>query len=582
METDSSHNIRVASFKDACKTPHKEVPSLIRRFSFNEKLAFWSFFWILIISFLGLSYIAHSKFSVEIPRHGGSMKEGMIGRPAFINPVLALSETDQSLSFLVYSGLLRATQEGDFITDLAEKYTMEENGLSYVVTLKDGLVWHDGEPITADDVVFTINKIKDPLIKSPLRPTWEGVSVLAKNEKTLEFKLEQPYALFLENLTVGIIPKHIWNVTRTEDFINNAYNAEPIGSGPYTIKKIKRNKQGIAEYYTFTSSDTFALGKAYIEKITIQFYSNEEELQSAFEKGYIDSTGGAVPSWAEEQKQQGKTVISFPLARIFGVFLNQNQSKIFTHIEVREALNLATNKERIVKKLLAGYGKELNGPLPPGSLGFIPSESLFSKDTAIERLTSSGWKKNEDGIFEKKIGGQTERLSFSIATANISELKTIAEFLQEDWNAIGVQTEIKIFEIGDLNQEVIRPRNYSALLFGEVTGHNPDPFAFWHSSQRLDPGLNIALYANITTDKLLSDARILLEKDERATKYKTFQEEVIRETPAIFLYSPEYIFITSRKINNINPSPLTVSSERFINIHEWFINTDIVWNFLTT
>ena len=120
------------------------------------------------------------------------------------------------------------------------------------------------------------------------------------------------------------------------------------------------------------------------------------------------------------------------------------------------------------------------------------------------------------------------------------------------------------------------------LLFGQVYGYEPDPFAFWHSSQRLDPGLNIALYANITTDKLLSDARILLEKDERATKYKTFQEEVIRETPAIFLYSPEYIFITSRKINNINPSPLTVSSERFINIHEWFINTDIVWNFLTT
>lgn len=581
METDSLSRKSIVSF-GSDKTHHRHIPSLLRKLNFKERLLFWGLFWLFVVGVLGLSRELHGNYSVEIPRQGGSFTEGVIGRPAFINPVLALSDTDRDLSILVYSGLLRATPQGDFVPDLAQEYTVNEAGSIYTVTLKDNLVWHDGTPLTANDVVFTINKIKDPLIKSPLRPTWEGVSVFAQDEKTIEFRLDQPYSLFLENLTVGIIPSHIWGVATTEDFINNSYNTDPIGSGPYFIKNIDRNSQGIAEEYTLRAFDSFAIQKPHIKKITIRFYSNEEELLRAFEDGDIDSVGGRTAFWAKEQENKGKSVVTFPLARIFAVFLNQSQAQIFTHPEVREALNLAVDKERMVRELLAGYGKPLNGPLPPGSLGFFASDSLFSKNRALEILEANGWTEGEDGIYEKEIGGQTERLIFSLATANIPELKRAAELLQEDWGDIGVRADIKIFEIGDLNQEIIRPRNYSALLFGEVTGRDPDPFAFWHSSQRLDPGLNIALYTNVTTDKLLEESRTIKNKETRAEKYMLFQKEVINETPAIFLYSPEYVYIPPKKIKNINSFPLTVSSERFINIHEWFVETDTLWKFLAT
>ncbi|MAZ40766.1 hypothetical protein CL654_01440 [bacterium] len=580
METDSSHTTSATSFGDGIKTHHKEIPTLLRKFSFKERLAFWGLFWIFIIGALGLARELHSNYSIQIPREGGSFTEGVVGRPAFINPVLALSDTDKDLSLLVYSGLLRATPEGDFIPDLAESFEADESGSSYSVVLKEGLTWHDGTPLTANDIVFTINKIKDPLIKSPLRPTWEGVSVFALDDRTLEFSLEQPYSLFIENLTTGIIPEHIWGVATTEDFINNANNTDPIGSGPYYVEKIKRNNQGIAEYYVLQAFEDFALAGPFVEEIVIRFYSDEEELRKAFDGNDIDLIGGATAFWMKEKERDGENVLSFPLARIFAVFLNQSQAQVFTQPEIREVLNLATDKDRIVRELLAGYGTPLNGPLPPGALGFTPSESLFSKNRALEILEENGWTEGPDGFYEKEVDDQLERLVFSLSTANVPELKRVAELLQEDWGEIGIRADIKIFEIGDLNQEVIRPRNYSALLFGEVTGRDPDPFAFWHSSQRLDPGLNIALYTNVTTDKLLEDARTILDTEERAQKYEAFQEEVIAETPSIFLYSPEYLYVAPEKINNITPFPLTISSERFINVNEWFVETDTVWNFL--
>jgi len=581
VETDSLSKKNIISFRND-KTHHREIPSLLKRLNFKERLIFWGLFWLFLISIFGLLRQLHLNFLTEIPKQGGSFTEGLVGRPAFINPVLALSDTDKDLSMLIYSGLLRATPEGDFIPDLAKEYTINEDGSVYTVTLKDSLTWHDETPVTVDDIIFTINKIKDPLIKSPLRPTWEGVSVFAKDEKTVEFRLEQPYSLFLENLTTGIIPKHIWEVTTVEDFINNSYNTEPTGSGPYYIDKIERSRQGTTKQYTLKPFKKFSLGKPNIKKITIKFYSNEEGLIEAFEKGDINTIGGRNAFWTKEQELSGIKATSFPLARLFAIFLNQSQSQIFTHPEVREALNLSVDKDKIVNEILAGYGSPINGPLPPGSLGFVDSDYLFSKNRALEILEEKGWTEGEDGIYEKETKGQTERLIFSIATANIPELKRTAELVQKDWKDIGVQADIKIFEIGDLNQEVIRPRSYDALLFGEVTGRDPDPFAFWHSSQRLDPGLNIALYTNVFTDKLLEDSRSIKEKEERAEKYRLFQKEVISETPTIFLYSPNYLYILPKKIKNVDTFPLTVSSERFINIHNWFIETDKIWNFLKT
>jgi len=263
------------------------------------------------------------------------------------------------------------------------------------------------------------------------------------------------------------------------------------------------------------------------------------------------------------------------------VFFNQNRAGIFTRKEVREALNLALDKEIIVEEVLASYGSPLESPLPPGILPDSEEEQENTASTTeriIKILERGDWEKNENGIWEHSDEGP---LAFSLATSNTVELKAAAELIEESWEKIGADVNLQIFEPGILNQNVIRPREYDALLFGEIIGRELDLFAFWHSSQRNDPGLNIALYANITTDKLLEDARTTLDRDERIKLFTEFEEEIQKDTPAVFVYAPDFIYVVPKRIKGLELGTVVVPGERFLNVHEWFIETNYVWSIFT-
>jgi peptide/nickel transport system substrate-binding protein len=544
---------------------------LVDNLSFKERIIFWPLFWVGLISLSVFVMFLGDKFLVSIPRAGGSFTEGIVGRPGFINPVLALSDTDKDLVQLVYSGLVRRAPNGEFIPDLAKDVSVSSDGLIYTITLKEDLSWHDGKPLTARDVLFTIQKIQDPLLKSPLQASWDGVETEILNDNTITFSIDNSYALFFDNLTVGILPEHIWNNFATEDFNNNLFNTEPVGSGPYKIKHIKRDRAGLVKEYELSSFPNFSLGEPYIKTIRLKFFSDEDAALSALESNDVDSLSSIKP---EDTKNLSREILKqFPLARTFAVFLNQNKVKMFADKSVREALYAGIDRKKIIDTVLFGFGSPLFEPLPEGSFGHQKIISQKSKIDTKNILTENGWELNENGIFEKK----REELSFTLATANIPELKAIAEEIAHQWQEVGVKATVKIFEIGDLNQEIIRPREFNALLFGEITGRDPDPFAFWHSSQRLDPGLNIALYTNISADKLLEEIRTTQEREKRLSVYKAFTKEVEKDLPALFIYSPYYLYKTPEQIKNISPFPITLGSERFINIYEWYINTDTVW-----
>ncbi len=566
-------------FKKFKGSDSKDIPRVAKNLHKREKPVFWFFAIIFLIVLITLVLQIHRDNLILRPSYGGSFSEGIVGRPSFINPVLAVSETDSTLTQLIYSGLLRPLPNGSLETDLASSYQISEDGLTYTVFLKKDLIFHDKEQVSADDVIFTINKVRDPVLKSPLRASWDGVTVEKIDEYTVSFTLEQEYALFPENLTLGILPQHIWKEFTTDDFLNNAFNTSPIGSGPYKISKVRRNNSGVAESYNLSSFDKFALGKPFIDTLHILFYPDQESLLLGYERGEISAVGGVPPLWFKERSEVYESV-HFPLARIFAVFLNHNDRQIFTNRETRVALNRATDKERIVENVLGGFGEILFGPLPENEIGST-EDRILGKEEAKNILIENGWEINEDGIFEKKTKNSKEVFAFSMATANVPELKAVAEELKKDWEAIGADIELNIFGVGDLNQDVIRPRDYHTLLFGEVTGRNPDLYAFWHSSQMLDPGLNIAQYANITSDKLLEDARLIADRDERLKTYSEFQKEIETDIPAIFLYSPDYIYLPSKNIKNVEAFTLTNTSDRFINIHQWHIRTDSVWRFLT-
>ena len=568
---------------------HFRLPyrSLIERalehFSFAEKVIFYILAAAMLISASILLFRVNDFLLVEVPAPGGSLSEGIIGSPRFINPLLAISDADRDLTALVYSGLLRARPDGTLIPDLAESYTVSEDGLTYDFILKNNTTFHDGTPVTTEDVEFTVLKAQDPNLKSPKRANWDSVQVERVNGQEIRFILKQPYAPFLENTTMGILPKHIWKNVTNEEFPLSFFNFEPVGSGPFIIGAISRNSSGIPGRYTFSPFNEYALGRPYLDTLFISFYPNEQLLLSAFSDGDIESVNSVTPSAVGTLKLDNSNLVTIPLSRIFGVFFNQNQAAIFADPKVRQALDRSLDKGKIVSLVLSGFGVPIDGPLPPGFLAKITKDDEVSgidKVSAAQAiLEGGGWVKNENGTYQKtdKKKKTTQTLSFSISTSNAPELKHAAELVRDTWQSMGALVELKVFEPGDLSQNIIRPRKYDAILFGEIIGRDLDLFAFWHSSQRNDPGLNIALYTNTKADKLLSDARTISDRETRLSKYREFEMELSKETPAVFLYSPSFVYILPKKIQGVDLGHITVPSDRFENISEWYENTEKIW-----
>ncbi len=562
---------------------HEESRRLFRSFSFKEWILFCILLAVITGSIISILISINKSFLVDIPHQGGSVSEGIVGTPRFVNPVLAISDSDRDLTMLVYSGLMRKNPEGTLTPDLAEKYTVSENGLEYIFTLKKDLEFQDETPITANDVAFTISKIKDPIIKSPKKANWDGITVDVIDSQTIKFTLKQKYAGFLENTTIGVLPEHLWKDLTPEEFGLSKLNIQSFGSGPFSIKNISESNDGIPQYYELRGFKKFALGEPYLKTLYIKFYAGEKELIDALKSGSVDAINEITPSEAQKLENSRYTISTTPLPRVFGLYFNQTEAPIFTDKNVRKAISLVIDRKAIINDVLSGYGTEINSPLPPGLLnrGEISEgdKPHFDQDLAQAEtlLKASGWNKNSLGIWEKKDKKETKTLSFSIATSDTPELKNTAMMIKDALVAFGISTEVKVFEIGTLNQSIIRPRKYDALFFGQIVNHETDLYAFWHSSQRNDPGLNIAMYTSAKVDSLLENAGTTLDDDKRTKLYSDIEKEIQNDMPAVFIYSPDFIYIHRDKILGQTINKITTPAMRFTDVYSWYREIDHVW-----
>lgn len=556
----------------------KKIEKVVAKMNLSEKIFFYLISTVVIATGLALLFQANNLFMVEVPAFGGSFTEGVIGSPRFINPVLALSDTDKDLSSLLYSGLLKVSENGGFEPDLAASYSISEDGTVYDFIIKDHISFHDGKEVTADDIIFTIEKVLDPVIKSPKATSWQGVTVEKINNKEIKFTLKKPYAPFLQALTLGILPKHIWENVSSEEFPFSQFNINPVGSGPYKIGKISRNSGGIPTTVSLSAWDKYALGGPKIKSIIFKFFQNEVALVKAYRDKSIDSAAGLSQTAAKNLIDNNNLVNKISLPRVFGVFFNQNIAPVFLNKEVREALQIATPKARIVNEVLLGLGRIIDGPTP-ANIEEDTKNADGDAEAAKALLLKNGWKENANGILEKKTKTANTPLTFSISTSDAPELKKTAEILKETWERMGASVEIKVFEAGDLSQNVIKPRKYDALLFGEVVGEESDLYPFWHSSERNDPGLNISLYANIAVDKALENIQKETDKQKIADEKEIVFSEISKDRPAIFLFSPYFLYASAPQVKNISLKNVSSQNERFLFINKWYIETDKVWQF---
>ena len=507
------------------------------------------------------------------------MYEGIAGSPGTINPLLALSDADRDLVSLIYAGLMRSDGRGGLKPELASHYEISEDGLTYTFWLREGLTWHDGKPVTVDDIIFTIEATKNVGIRSPKRANWEGVEVEKIDQGAVKFILKKPYAPFLENTKLGILPKHLWGKLSSKEFSLTELNTKPIGAGPYKIDSFTKGASGAISSLYLKAFKNYKPARPFINNVTLLFYPGEEDLIAAYRKGNITSMK-LTPKSVGEISMANKVLWKAALPQMFGLFFNQSKSPALADIAVRRALEAALDRERIIQEVFGGNALIQSTPIFPDDEQKIASltESKQSIEEIHTMLIDAGWKENENGIFEKKEKNKDlVTLEFTLTTSDNPELVSTAKVLQNIWQGAGIKVNLEIFELGSLEQNIIRPRKYEALLFGQVVGFNPDPFAFWHSSQINDPGLNVALYANTKVDRFLEEVRTIIDWEEREEKYDAFQEEIAKELPAIFLYSPIYLYLMPDDIYGVDIQRITIGAERFSDIENWYKNTQNIW-----
>lgn len=535
----------------------------------------------IIASLVGIITI-NKEFLVDVPLRGSVFTEGFLGAPRFVNPVLAMTQTDKDLTALVYAGLLCVGESGDLVPDLAESVTRSDDGLQYHITIRTDSTWSDGTPLTAEDVAFTIRALQDPLIASPYRTLFENVTVETVGTYELNLVLSSPNTTFMEVLTFGIMPAHVWSGVPADRLPYDMHNTMPIGAGAYTVAEIVAAKDGGPEEYILTPN-TYAHT---VPKLTLyaRFYTNDNQRLAALRAGEIDAAAGVDASLVADIDALAPTytIVTRVLPRTFALFFNQNKSTALRDQAAREALNIVLNRQVLVTDVLHGFGTVTRDPVPDV---FAPARAATSEDesTALERardrLERGGWKFSaERNAWEKKIAGATTTLAVTVATLNTPVFTETAAQVQAQFATLNVPLTIKTYERADMTNTIIRNRDYEALLYGTATGRTLDLYPFWHSSRRADPGLNIAMYTNITADAALADLRDATSTAARTAAYTALTDTLHAEVPALFLYSPEFVYIVKNDILMSIPEKILDQTERFATAATWHRETEAVWN----
>jgi len=540
----------------------------------------------MAIACFGISAVALAALKLErattaIPTHGGEYVEGVVGQPAYANPVLALTEIDRSLVRLIFSN----------VPALAEKLEAGDRQRSWNIRLRENLTWHDGAKLTSDDVIFTIQKIQDPESRSPLALSWQGITVRRVSELEFIIQLPSPYIFFTENLNnLFVLPKHLFADIPTSNWRLSAYNLKPIGSGPYQFDSYHQQPDGFIDRYALRAIRTpssLPPGRAdtpHVAAFTMEFFRNMDEAFKAFNAGKIDGLGG-VDMTLLNAIQRPYTLHAFTTPSYYAVFLNGTHNNALKEPVVRSVLSRAVDREMLVSRALEGYGLPQAGPLLESSPQATSTEvststprasssSLSNEAQLIQELEAAGWKMTTSSEARVRFeGNASTTLKATLLVPQVPFLITTAEMLRDSWQRLGVAVTLRPTTPEEILASAIRNRDYEMLLFGNVLNPAEDLFPFWHSSQRFYPGLNIGLYNNKKADALTEEIRGESNEENRENKLAALATLITADVPAIFLYSPEYLFVTAKNVGGVQPRRIANPPERFLNAAAWYVKT---------
>lgn len=525
---------------------------VLSNLSKNERLVFGGALLIFLASAIFISWRFYSSKTIIVAASGGTYIEGIVGQPALINPVNANNEVDQDLVTILFSNLLQLT----------DSYKISADGKTWIISLKKDLFWDDDQKLTADDVVFTIQTIQDPNAHSPIYNDWQNVLAERLDENEIRLTLKTPYAFFIDNLKgLRPIPKHIFADIPITNFRLSNYNLEPVGSGPYKYLSFEKEKNGFITKYKFEINPKFYGEKPYIENLNFKFFNNIDDLINSLNKGEVMAAGGLDTDTIQKIKRNVQN-FQINIPRYYALFFNLSDiSPLIKNKDARWALSLAINKDKIINSALRNGAMIINGPIFPGLEGY--NQNFYKKNTfdleEAKRVLASVKLQNLPTI--------------DIIVPRISFLTDTANIIKEDWEQLGLKINLIIVDPNEVINQYIKTRNYSTIIFGNILKSNSDIYPFWHSNERFYPGLNLSLYNNKEVDSLLESIQKESSPPIRQKKLLLLQQKITEDQPAIFLFSPSYYYITTKKLNGFRPSFLASANDRFSEINKWYLKT---------
>lgn len=535
---------------------------------------------LLIAAVMVQNLLLSGYFQTLQPVAGGIYNEGVLGNFRGANPLYATSDIDVSVSRLVFSGLFTHNDQNQFVGDLASSYSVDARGLIYTVHLKPHLSWHDGQPLTSADVAFTYNVIENPDASSPLRSSWQGITVTAPDARTVTFKLPSPLASFAYNLTNGIVPQHVLKDIPLANLRSADFNTvHPIGSGPFMWQGIDvtgTDPSNAEEQISLLPFTNYSGGQPKLQEFIVHAYADEQKLIKAFRGGQLAGIEGLSSIPKNLTKQQG--VYTHNLLFSAGVYVFFKTSVgVLADQKVRQSLVQAANAPDIISHL--GYATPaVREPVLKSQFAYNPAyaQASFSLSSADSILSGDGWLMDKDGYRHR----DKATLSFSLTAPDTGEYKQVTERLRQQWQKLGVRVDVRLQNNDDFHNSLTY-HDYDAVLYGVSLGLDPDVFVYWHSSQadiRSANRLNLSEYKNAAADAALEAGRTRLDPTLRSVKYRPFLQAWQQDAPALGLYQPRLLYLTNGSVAGLNDHVINAATDRYSNVQNWQIREARVTN----
>lgn len=538
--------------------------------------------WLLLVGILIAGIVMQTRalgryYLEPSPVGGGVVSEGIVGTFSNANPIFTSNAADSSVSRLLFSGLLTYNEQNQLVGDLAASWDVDAKATTYTVRLKPNITWHDGKPLTADDVVFTYKTIQNPDAKSPLQISWANIKVEKVSNTVVRFVLPNAYSPFPHSLVTGIVPEHLLKDIPVAQLRSAAFNnKDPVGSGPFKWQATTASgdpaQQTQRQRIQLVRFDDYHGVPAKIDGITISTFQSKDDLSQAFKDRKVMSAVGF--SYEQANQQENGTVQAYPETASTMLFF-KNSTPFLTDVNVRRALANATNTPELVRSL--GYPViPVDSPLLKSQIGYNAAitQRDFNKAEAAKLLDAAGWRIPEGKTIRQKDG---KELVLKLVSESNPEFSKLTDLIQKQWEELGIKADVSLQPADVIAQSYILAHNYDVLLYGINIGPDPDVYPYWHSSQadvRSLGRLNLAEYKSTTADTALEAGRTRLDPTLRAAKYKTFLEVWRNDSPAVGLYQPNLFVVTNQKIYGMNQKTINNPSDRYNNVVNWMINTE--------